>query len=253
MKKHILYIIACIGIVATILSCKSNSSTHNSQNSLDWVGVYKGTLPCASCNGIETVIKLNNDNTYQSWTKYLDKDDEIFSDSGDLTWSKDGNVITLNSSSNQEIVKYKVQENKILHLDQSGKIIKGDLANHYILNKESFDNDIKEKYWRIVEVMGQPVEKNFRREPHIILKNNGNIIGNGGCNSLQGSYKLDENNRISFSKIISTQMACPSLETEQKLLKAIQTADSYILNGDELTLIKGRMAPLAKLKVVYLY
>ena len=59
-----------------IISCSNNNETqtlerekdmyynddqHNSRNSLDWNGVYKGVLPCADCEGIETVITLLND------------------------------------------------------------------------------------------------------------------------------------------------------------------------------------------------
>ena len=35
--------------------------SHNSMNSLDWEGIYTGLLPCADCEGIQTVIKLNRD------------------------------------------------------------------------------------------------------------------------------------------------------------------------------------------------
>ena len=34
---------------------------HNSQNSLDWSGTYKGITPCADCEGIETILTLNAD------------------------------------------------------------------------------------------------------------------------------------------------------------------------------------------------
>ena len=34
---------------------------HNAENSLDIAGVYKGVLPCADCEGIETTIVLKDD------------------------------------------------------------------------------------------------------------------------------------------------------------------------------------------------
>ncbi|HOD11102.1 MAG TPA: copper resistance protein NlpE N-terminal domain-containing protein, partial [Flavobacterium sp.] len=37
------------------------SDEHNSQNSLDYLGMYKGVLPCADCNGISTNIILSKD------------------------------------------------------------------------------------------------------------------------------------------------------------------------------------------------
>ena len=35
--------------------------SHTSEMSLDWAGVYQGTLPCADCEGIETMIELKDD------------------------------------------------------------------------------------------------------------------------------------------------------------------------------------------------
>ena len=29
---------------------------HNAKNSLDYIGMYKGILPCADCEGIETFL-----------------------------------------------------------------------------------------------------------------------------------------------------------------------------------------------------
>ena len=31
----------------------------NSKTSVDWVGKYEGTLPCADCEGIKTTLTLN--------------------------------------------------------------------------------------------------------------------------------------------------------------------------------------------------
>lgn len=37
---------------------------HTSETSLDWAGVYEGTLPCADCEGIHTLIELHEDKSY---------------------------------------------------------------------------------------------------------------------------------------------------------------------------------------------
>jgi heat shock protein HslJ len=59
-------------------------------------------------------------------------------------------------------------------------------------------------------------------------------------------------NRIRFSQMISTMMACPEMEVERQLAEVLGTADSYILQGDKLQLIRARMAPLAKFEAVYM-
>ena len=43
------------------------------QNSLDVVGTYKGVLPCADCEGMETMIELKSDSTYSRVITYLGK------------------------------------------------------------------------------------------------------------------------------------------------------------------------------------
>ncbi len=44
-------------------------------------------------------------------------------------------------------------------------------------------------------------------------------------------------------------MACPNnLQTESEFLKALQAADNYYINGDELILNKARIVPLTKFK-----
>ena len=31
---------------------------HNAKNSLDYIGLYQGVVPCADCDGIETLLSL---------------------------------------------------------------------------------------------------------------------------------------------------------------------------------------------------
>jgi copper homeostasis protein (lipoprotein) len=34
---------------------------HNAKNSLDYIGMYKGIVPCADCEGIETILNLRDE------------------------------------------------------------------------------------------------------------------------------------------------------------------------------------------------
>ena len=85
-------------------SCKENNSKKttttttlgdNSQNALDWAGTYKGILPCADCEGIETKIILNENATYQKTEKYLGENENIFQEEGNFEWNAEGSAITL--------------------------------------------------------------------------------------------------------------------------------------------------------------
>lgn len=115
---------------------------------------------------------------------------------------------------------------------------------------------IVEKYWKLIEINGQKVTaENFTsKEPHLILKSEENRVnGNGGCNSFFGTYEMQANaNRISFSKIGSTRMACMEPNVEADFLNVLETVDNYTVKNDTLQLNKARMAPLAKFVAVYL-
>lgn len=223
----------------------------NSQNSLDWDGVYQGTIPCADCEGIATVLILNRDFSYVHKTKYLGKSDSIYESSGSFKWDATGSIIKLKGD-NEEIVQFKVGENQLFKLDQEGKVISGNLSEKYILKKD--DTDITEKYWKLVELNGIPITvADGEREAFLILKTEENRAhGNGGCNSFNGSYELKEGNQISFSKMATTLMACPALDKEQQFMKVIEMADNYNATDTTLVLNKARMAPLARFEVVYL-
>lgn len=109
----------------------------NSMNSVDWAGRYFATLPCASCEGIETWVTLNLDGSFVLKTHHMglnDDREEIFT--GKFTWDDTGSVVTLHGLIGGAPGKYKVGENRIWHLDRSGKVIEGDLADRYILVKQ---------------------------------------------------------------------------------------------------------------------
>src|SRR5690606_23399158 len=107
-------------------------TVHTSQNSLDWQGTYQGVTPCADCPGIQTTVELRNDETFTYQATYLERDFSV-ADSGKFMWHDNGSVVHLQSGNTD--LKFKVGENQLFQLDQSGQQITGDLADHYILKK----------------------------------------------------------------------------------------------------------------------
>jgi uncharacterized lipoprotein NlpE involved in copper resistance len=107
---------------------------HNSMNSLDWVGIYKGTLPCASCSSIKMEIVLNRDGTYQQTNVYQNggESDAVIS-SGTFSWNESGSTITLNNAEKPN--QFFVGENYLAKLDMDGNRVTGELADRYILEK----------------------------------------------------------------------------------------------------------------------
>jgi heat shock protein HslJ len=225
----------------------TSEATHNSRNALDWTGTYKGVLPCADCPGIETVVTLNADGTYTSTSRYLGKSDQSFDQQGRFQWDSGGGTITL---SGDHPARYRVGEDRLIRLALDGGAITGPLADHYVLAKVT--DGITEKYWKLVELRGQPVA-GLEREPHLILKAaGGRVTGFAGCNGFTGSYTLDEAAaRISFGQLAMTRRFCSTgMEVERGFGEVLEQADSYSLNGDTLTLNRARMAPLARFEAV---
>lgn len=113
---------------------------------------------------------------------------------------------------------------------------------------------ITEKYWKLVELNGQPVPR-MEREPSLTLRMDGaRVTGFGGCNTFAGSYVLDAAaSRIRFHQIAMTERACVTGgETERAFLEVLRNADNYSQQGDRLSLNRARMAPLARFEAVYL-
>ncbi|MBC9230286.1 copper resistance protein NlpE N-terminal domain-containing protein [bacterium SPL81] len=112
-------------------------NAHTAENALDWNGTYKGVLPCADCEGIETELELNSDKTYEIKETYLGKGDgKPFESKGSFQFdSKNPSIIELDKAGDSR--KYFVAEGYLKALDLEGKEITGDLADKYQLKKEA--------------------------------------------------------------------------------------------------------------------
>jgi heat shock protein HslJ len=108
-------------------------------------------------------------------------------------------------------------------------------------------------YWKLIELMGKPYKgpSATGKEMYITLSADSSTVqGHGGCNSFRGKYELKEGELIRFSGLASTMMACPDLDNESTFMKAIESADNYIITGNSLQLNKARMAPLARFEAI---
>lgn len=106
---------------------------HCAENALDYWGTYRGTLPGADCPGIETTITLDKEGHYTLHMSYLERNTE-FDESG--SYRVEGNLLTLTPDNGGQPGYYKVEENRLRHLDGDRQPITGDLADHYLLQKE---------------------------------------------------------------------------------------------------------------------
>lgn len=142
MKKIFILACTCFLIYACGNNPKSNKSSdtdsvsvvdmHNAENSLDYQGIYKGTLPAADCPGIETTLTVKKDNSFTLQLVYIDRNSTF---SGKGSYTIDGNIIALKSEDGS-MQYYKVGENNLRMLNADKEEITGELTDNYILKKE---------------------------------------------------------------------------------------------------------------------
>ena len=139
MNRKILVIFFLMAVLAIfgLASCLSNQGSdnaHNSKNSLDWEGVYAGTIPSASGSGINVRLRLNRDQSFALSYEYVGRSGGPLNSTGSFKWDDTGNIINLGIADTPSY--YKVAENKLIQLDMKGKPISGNLADNYVLKKE---------------------------------------------------------------------------------------------------------------------
>ncbi|PVX50875.1 putative lipoprotein NlpE involved in copper resistance [Balneicella halophila] len=100
-----------------------------------WEGDYKGTFPCADCEGIEVELELNDDYTYEKEETYLGNEDKEFKSEGTFTIE---NGVLILKDARGEVEKYELGKDQLTLLDKDGNKTEGELANQYVLKKEAF-------------------------------------------------------------------------------------------------------------------
>ena len=95
--------------------------------------------------------------------------------------------------------------------------------------------DVKklEGKWNVVEVKGEKILKEGLPYMEFDMAQN-KLHGNAGCNMFNTTITLDANDvsSITIAPGAATMMACPDMETEGKVLKAINEVKSFdVLSG----------------------
>ncbi|MEM6516944.1 MAG: copper resistance protein NlpE N-terminal domain-containing protein [Bacteroidota bacterium] len=185
-----------VGAEVNTTSSSAVADKSTSENSLDWYGIYQGTIPCADCEGIKTKITLSKNGTFKRSVEYLGKSDKPFVETGDFSWDDSGSKITISTETGTS-QGYQVGENILFHLDQDGNRITGDLAENYKLMKNQSDSKLENKTWILTEIMGKTVDQSADDKKITITfrSEDGLVFGFNGCNQYSGSYELLDGNR----------------------------------------------------------
>lgn len=287
MKKNIL-----LFLLVSMVSCQKQTAvdkkavdTHKAKIPVDYVGTYKGTLPCADCQGLLTVIAINENSTFCIKTKYEGKGDKIFVQKGNFTWNKKGDIIILKgvNGSNQ----YLVGENTLTQLDVYGKKSTGSFAEDYILSKQPIDTaeiessqennnatvdlnsriatttviqkvnpaigkyPLAETKWKLVSLNKENVVQKGKDAYYLKLKSkDGRFVALSGCNNIIGYFVMPSSTSLSFSGITSTKMACADAVLESHFFTMLGLTNRYKLDGETLTLFGADKKELGKFEVV---
>jgi heat shock protein HslJ len=108
--------------------------------------------------------------------------------------------------------------------------------------KPKGDPKLQNTVWKLLDINGQPLTRTpGSEETYIIIAQKHNRLdGFAGCSPVSGSYKLDKGDVIEFDATI-TPMPCKNQSTENYLRAALDNANRYMLNGQNLLLYNDNL------------
>lgn len=288
MKKTILF----FAIILSFAGCQKQAATDKKADVVaaspkstgDFVGTYKGILPCADCQGLITEIAINENTTFSIKTIYQGKGEKVFVKKGHFTWNKKGNVIILTDVNGPN--KYLVGKNRLTQLDIYGKIITGSLADEYILSKQPADtSDIETagtddkvtvdlnnriatttviqkvnpavgKYplagtkWKLVSLNKKKAPQKGKNVYYMKLNSkDGRFVALSGCNNIIGKFVMPSPSKLTFSGIISNKMDCADIELESYFSSMLAQTHGYKLEKETMALFGEDKQEIATFQV----
>ena len=221
---------------------------HNSQNSLDWSGVYEGIVACQDCPGTQMRLMLGQDGSFELSRRALIRGATPATATGQFTWQPDGNTIVLDASGGAQ--GFAVGEGRVIVLNSDGS--RPDAAGASLLRLASAQLDartglaemLETHRWTLSSATGagnQPVVSLFPAadRPFVFSFAGSRLLVEGGCNGLRGGYQLGADGLLTLSQLASTQMACdPPLMAADKALSGLLAApvELVLVPGPEPTL-----------------
>ena len=223
--------------VGTTTSDSDTTTETSIPSNLD--GIYRGVN-----DGQKITLYLMSNKTFKLIKETIKEENNTKTESTG-SYAVIGKLITLTDSG--KIYTYLHTDDTLTQVDASGKKLSTSDLDKYILTKGNYS--ILNRKWKLVEINGKAVtsEASNNNEPYIQFHDAENrYSAYAGCNRMSGTFTTEGYNKLKTGVGISTMMACTNMELESQLGKVMEQADTFIVKGDELQLVKGRMAPLAK-------
>jgi heat shock protein HslJ len=224
---------------------------HNSQNSLDWSGVYEGVVACQGCPATQMRLTLGQDGRFELSRRALVRGATPATATGQFTWQPDGNSIVLDASGGAQ--GFAVGEGRVIVLNSDGS--RPDAAGASLLRLAAVQPDartglaemLEDHRWTLSSATNagnQPLGSLFPSadRPFVFGFAGSRLLIEGGCNSLRGGYQLGADGLLTLSQLASTQMAC-----DPPLMAADQALSGLLAAPVELVLVPGPEPTLAML------
>jgi len=110
-------------------------------------------------------------------------------------------------------------------------------------------SELQDTYWKLTRLGDDPViVEPQQREPHLVLRSDGQVTGFTGCNQLTGPYTVD-GSMISFGPLAVTLRAClQGMETETAFARALNSAVQLRVSAHHLELLDADGTMVARLE-----
>jgi|TARA_B100000929_G_scaffold196934_1_gene156192 heat shock protein HslJ len=92
---------------------------------------------------------------------------------------------------------------------------------------------VVEQRWNLL-LVGTDERLSMPETPFFRIGRDGKVNGSDGCNQFTGKVSLGESQRISFSELASTRMACPNMEDAKRVTDMLDNAYRYLIDHDRL-------------------
>lgn len=224
---------------------------HNSQNSLDWSGVYEGIVACQACPATQMRLTLGQDGRFELSRRALVRGATPATATGQFTWQPDGNTIVLDASGGGQ--GFAVGEGRVIVLNSDGS--RPDAAGASLVRLATAQPDartglaemLEDHRWTLssaTDAGNQPLGSLFPSadRPFVFNFAGSRLMVEGGCNGLRGGYQLGADGLLTLSQLASTQMAC-----DPPLMAADKALSSLLARPVELVMVSGPEPTLAML------
>ena len=123
-------------------------------------------------------------------------------------------------------------------------------------NQDTTHNvDLVNTYWKLTDIKGTAVTASDKqREAHIVLNaEEQRVTGSDGCNRMMGGYTALDGNKLQFTQMAGTRMACmEGAEQAQLISTSLAEVTAYKITGDQLELHDASGALVARFQAVAL-